>query len=655
MQLLEAKIESFNTMLLIWDEPIEFAGIHFPGYTIVNIDIPHDNKQLRLVEINGEFSLTEPVMVLWQQQELVATTGAVVRTETFEERYAYGGRLGVDYSEMRTTFRLWAPTASSVHLNIYADETPQAEMIQSYAMTWTERGVWELSVSGNSDQLIYDYQIKFPNGIVHYSYDPYAVGCTPDGRRSIVMADQHFSGGVALDTPLDTPAAILSANIEMLSGGRHQTIRERLQNTYLGVVEPGVVNDCKHSVGFDWLQEQTIDFIQLAGMYDAGLSEGRMTAPLNAMIPSAKYAVGHQPVDRIKELKRMIDRLHGIHKHVMMELNLAHVTNAAFHALHLTVPGYYFRYDEDGFIKDSQGFGNDLATKRKMVRHYLLTVVAHWFQNYHIDGLYINDLANIDQDTVRQLHDCARLINSNAWIYGDASGERSLDFTDSTAPQQASALPNIGFIDHEFKKDLVGMLTTTNRFEETLAVQLLGSGQLEPSVACFVSPKQVIHYVVQEMDESIAQWDEASLQFAMASLILAQGWVLIPLPLWLQTTTMDWNTVMTHATWIEYIQSLLAFRQQNPLFHLPSYEEIHQKAQLLVYQHQLVAYSLLGDQYTDVVMMNAKEEAQSLSIPTGEYEVLVLPKEVAEFPHKVEIRDQIMLPPQSVIVLRRHD
>lgn len=655
MRLLEAKIESFNTMLLTWDEPIEFAGIHFPGYTIVNIQIPHENKQLRLVEINGEFSLNEPVIVLWQQQELIAMTGAVVRTEEFEKRYSYGGMLGVDYGDHRTTFRLWAPTAMSVHLNIYEDESPESAMIQSYAMFPRDRGVWELVVSGDSNQLIYDYQLKFPNGIVHYSYDPYAVGCTLDGRRSVVIPPKYFQGGKALSFPEEIPAPILSADIEMLSGGRNHFIQDRLRETYLGVVEPGIKNDCQQPVGFDWLQEQPIDFVQLSGMYDSGLSEGQMRAPLNAMIPSARYTVGQQPIDRILELKRMIDRLHGINKRVLMELNLSHVTNAAFHALHLTVPGYYFRYDDDGFIKDSRGFGNDLATERKMVRHYLLAVVSHWFQCYHIDGLYVNDLGNIDQETVRQLNDCIRLIYPDAWIYGDASGNRSLSIDKSVAPQQASALPNIGFMNHDLKTDLLGIFTASNQFEERLAVHLLGSGQLDASVACFVSPKQVVHYLVTKLDEQMEQWNESELQFMVTALILAQGWALIPIDLLLQTTTMDWNSVSTHETWIHYIQSLIRFRKINPVFHLQSYEEIHQKAQLLVYQHQLLAYSLTDMHQTHVVMMNAMDEEQELSIPTGEYEVLILPGEVAEFPHKIEIRDQVMLPKQSMMVLRRND
>ena len=44
----------------------------------------------------------------------------VFSTEKFEEEYTYTGKdLGATWSSEKTDFRLWAPTAESVKVNLY--------------------------------------------------------------------------------------------------------------------------------------------------------------------------------------------------------------------------------------------------------------------------------------------------------------------------------------------------------------------------------------------------------------------------------------------------------------------------------------------------------------------------------------------------------
>lgn len=666
MQLLEAKIESFNQLFLAWDEPIEFAAVHLPGYTIVKIDLPaNEDKRFRIVEINGEFALNEPVVVLWQQQELIATTGAVVRTKEFDERYYYTGPLGVEYHQNETIFRLWAPTAMQVHLNFYADLEQHDAIVQSYALQPMKRGLWELTVMGDGHGLIYDYRIQFPNGIVHYTNDPYATAVTPDGRRSVVCA---IEGQDIHNPQLSLKDIIVATDITQFTSDMTSGVHHRLLNHFLGMVDPNTKTPTGMSSGLQFLKDMDIHLLQLGGMVDGEQLADKWVS-LNVFVPNRQYVLGDKPADAIKECRQMIQSFHRAGVNVVMECNLAHVYDAAYHPLHLTVPGYFFRYDEHGLIVDSYQLGNDLATERLMVRRYLIEIVRHWLNTYDIDGFYLEHMANIDRETMREMVRIAQLIKPDVLIYGDTDLS-SVSAAQVTSMTQGAALPNIGFLNHPLRRDLLQLsaIDWQNGLEESIAVHLLGAGQLESAEGTFMSPQQVVQYVVQPHDTPLfyqfAQADtevdllEARVIFSLTVLLISQGRVLIPLTELVASegvAVIHWEELARNQEFIHYFKQLIAFRERYPLFYLDNYADIHEKCQLLKYDQGLIAYSLQGERHTYLVLLNASQEAQMLSISTGVYEVLLADYEIPEFPHKIEILDDIQLPPISVTILRRKD
>ena len=49
-------------------------------------------------------------------------------TEEFERKYTYAGSdLGARWTKEKTSFRLWAPTAKSVKVNLYRSGNPGVE------------------------------------------------------------------------------------------------------------------------------------------------------------------------------------------------------------------------------------------------------------------------------------------------------------------------------------------------------------------------------------------------------------------------------------------------------------------------------------------------------------------------------------------------
>ena len=49
-------------------------------------------------------------------------------SQSFEEKYTYNGHdLGATWAHHKTVFRLWAPTATTVSVNLYRTGTPGAK------------------------------------------------------------------------------------------------------------------------------------------------------------------------------------------------------------------------------------------------------------------------------------------------------------------------------------------------------------------------------------------------------------------------------------------------------------------------------------------------------------------------------------------------
>ena len=96
-------------------------------------------------------------------------------TEEFESEYAYDGDdLGAVWSAASTTFKVWAPTAEAVSVNLYeSGKKGTNDLIKSVDMTLGEKGVWEVTVEGDLNGTYYTYKANV-GGTVNETIDPYA-------------------------------------------------------------------------------------------------------------------------------------------------------------------------------------------------------------------------------------------------------------------------------------------------------------------------------------------------------------------------------------------------------------------------------------------------------------------------------------------------
>lgn len=79
-----------------------------------------------------------------------------MRTKAFDDLYAYDGNdLVATYKPEKTTFKVWAPTATKVLLKLIHPKTKEETI---YAMVREQKGVWTYTVYENMEYFLYTYQ-----------------------------------------------------------------------------------------------------------------------------------------------------------------------------------------------------------------------------------------------------------------------------------------------------------------------------------------------------------------------------------------------------------------------------------------------------------------------------------------------------------------
>ena len=81
----------------------------------------------------------------------------------------------------------------------------------------------------------------------------------------------------------------------------------------------------------------------------------------------------------------MSQALHASGIRVIMDVVYNH-THRGDSWLQRMVPGYYYRFMEDGTLSNGSACGNDIAAGRAMVDNYIADSVMYWAREYHLDG-----------------------------------------------------------------------------------------------------------------------------------------------------------------------------------------------------------------------------------------------------------------------------
>jgi pullulanase len=630
--------------------------------------------------------------------------GSIMDSKAFADAFTYTGNdLGNTYSPSKTDFRVWAPTATAVKLITYPTLT--ARNGTEINMTKAEKGTWTASVAGDQHLLAYVYRAEV-GGVFREAVDPYVRATVIEGDRGVVVDlsrtnPARWTPGAANKPAFSgkpTDAVIYETHVRDLSIDSNSGIPVAHRGKFLAFTDYNTtttqvvlnkktkkktVVKTKNPSGISAIKEMGISHIQFLPIYDyASVVEAKPTFnwgydPKNFNVPEGSYATKPaDPVNRIMELKTMIQSLHDNDIRVIMDVVYNHVWDAGSFSQEQLVPGYFFRRTSSGEYANGTGVGNETASERPMVRKFIVDSVKYWASEYNLDG-YRFDLMGIhDITTMQQVRAELNKIDPTIIVLGEGwnMGEMIPD-NQKAAQINALSLPGIAMFNDEIRDAIKGSVFdsgdrgwATGKFTSISGVKagIVGNIAFDRFVNgrwTTIDPGQSVNYV--EAHDNLSLYDKlkaskrGSTEAQLASfhrlstsvIMLAQGMPFIQAGQeFLRTklgdensykssdavNSLKWNSRATNIVSVNYYKALLAIRKAHPAFRMDTAAAVKANLKFLNVDEPVIAYSLdgkaVGDSWnTIVVAHNPSTSAKTITLPSsGDWNVVVTGSRASE-------------------------
>lgn len=610
--------------------------------------------------------------------------GSVTRTPEFDELFKYEGPLGYEYQPHATTFKVWAPTATALRLELQHGD--DSEMIE---LSRKQKGVWQVTVSMDVHEWCYCYHICV-NGVWREAVDPYVKAITPNGQLGVIIDENRFKHPKTARPSFSmmTDAIIYETHIRDLTIHPNSGVRHK--GLYKGIAEENTTNVKGDSTGLNYMKELGITHIEFLPLnHFAGVDETRPDDcynwgynPLHFNVPQGSYASNAAtPYTRINELIELIDVIHQNGIRVILDVVYNHVYERETSSFEKIVPGYYFRHDLNGTPSNGTGVGNDIASERHMVRNFIVDSITYWTNTFKVDGFRFDLMGILDVTTMKLIRKTLDSIDSTILVIGEG-----WDLNTPLAKEEKANIHNqdrlgaIAQFNDQFRDGIKG--NTFNLYDcgyalgnhyyyQTAKTVLKGSiGQQ----GIFNEPFQTVNYV--EVHDNHTLWDKIHICFpedtdeskrlrhrlATAMVLLAQG---IPFlhsgQEFFRTKNgegnsyrspdcvnqLDWMARSKYKENVEYVKGLIAFRKRYAILRLSSTKQINEAVSFLDIEKPLLAYLLSHHKFNEDVLcyFNPTEKEYEISLPYGQWKLYVTQNQAS--PHSLGNYSNITLPPFS--------
>ena len=438
------------------------------AYPVAQVEIVND-KEITLI-MEEELALSKAYSVNRQGYEGCSVSmDKIIGSTYFDEELAYDGDdLGAVYTKEKTTFRIWAPTAVEVSLNLY-EQGDGDNLMETIPMTADVKGTWVCEKTADLNGVYYTYSVKIGNK-VNEVVDLYARSAGVNGNRGEILDleatnPDGFDADVRPAFSNATDAVIYELHIRDLSSDASSGI----QNTgkFLGLTERGTKNSEGLATGLDHILDLGVTHVQILPSYDyATVDETKLDTaqfnwgydPKNYNVPEGSYSTDpyHGEV-RVNEMKQMIQTLHENGIRVNMDVVYNHTYNLADSWFQKTVPDYYYRKNGDNYSNGS-GCGNETASERAMMRKYIVDSVVYWATEYHVDGFRFDLMGVHDLDTMKAVREALDQVDPSIMVYGEGwtGGESALPEAQQATKNHTYQLDRVGAFSDDIRDGIKG-------------------------------------------------------------------------------------------------------------------------------------------------------------------------------------------------------
>ncbi|MCI6227667.1 MAG: type I pullulanase [Clostridiales bacterium] len=623
----------------------------------------------------------------------------------FEKKYTYPGRdLGAFWSEEKTVFRVWAPTARAVSLLIYR-EGSGGEPLARQRMHPDVNGTWFAQRYGNLNGLYYTYLVTV-DGQTREACDPYARAVGVNGQRAMVL-DLKSTDPEGWETDHDpfpgkgiTDAVLYELHIRDLSMHRSSHIRHK--GKFLGLTETGRKTRGGHPTGLDHIRELGVTHIHLMPVFDFGYPDESAPSPqynwgydpVNFNVPEGSYASDpFHGETRVREMKLLVKAVHDAGLSVVMDVVYNHVYDAGSFCFNRIVPGYFSRIDEHWHYSNGSCCGNDTASERSMVRKFIVDSVNFWADEYHIDGFRFDLMGLLDIATVNEIVRTVQAQHPNVIFYAEGwhmDTQPVRPGTELAVQDNSSKMPGFSFF-NDTLRDLLRGSIFDSRAPGFVSGAICDKGQLN---ACFMGmpfwagqPEQCVNYVSCHDNNTLFDRlaiisPEASFEtrvrqncLAAAFVFLSQGVTFLQAGEEMlrskpkgrgrfdensyrspdRVNALRWNDLdkPEYQAVFQYYRGLLAFRKAHEGLRQTKREAVCQTVSPVEVENpRAVAYRVEDRYHSIYIIFNADGCDLTLPLPPGRWEVNIHDQQAGTEP-LFTAEGQITVRPVSATVLTR--
>ena len=601
----------------------------------------------------------------------------------------YGSDLELVYTPEQSVFTLWAPSADRVRLNLYAsgeggDPEEQVEMEKA------GYGTWRVHIDRDLKGSFYTFQIEKNGKWLNETPGIWAKAVGINGNRAAVI-DWNETNPDGWESDRSPELKMYSDIILYELHHRDFSIApdSGIENKgkFLALTETGTKTPEGEATGLDHLKELGVTHIHILPSFDfATVDETKLDEnhynwgydPKNYNVPDGSYSTDPaNPVVRIREFKEMVKSLHQNGFRIVLDVVYNHTASTDHSNFDLTVPGYFYRQNADGSYSNASGCGNETASEREMVRHYIIESVKFWAREYHIDGFRFDLMGIHDIETMNRLRSELLEIDPTIFVYGEGwvAADSPLPFEQRAVKENVGQMEGIGVFNDEFRDGLKGSTFdeqepgyasgNINGHFEPVKYGIVGGtdhpqvdygGLLYCNAPYAGAPSQMINFVschdgytlVDKLKLSV-QGDHAADELIPIDklvhtvLLTAQGIPFIRSGEEIMQdkqgepnsykspdsiNRIDWSLKAKNREVFDFIRGLIALRKAHPAFRIPTVEGLQQWLRFMdTGDSGVIAYTLgeyaNNDEWKEIlVAYNGNRHEVEIGIPEGEWNVV---------------------------------
>jgi pullulanase-type alpha-1,6-glucosidase len=349
-----------------------------------------------------------------------------------DDLFTYDGDLGPVYDGATPSLHLWAPTAQSVSVLLFADSDPATTGAGYPMIRDPGTGVWSINGSeGWTNQFyLFEVEVFVPatgNVETNLVTDPYSLSLSMNSARSQIVdlsapALKPSSWDSYAKPPLAAPEDISIYELHVRDFSYNDaSVPEALKGTFKAFTLPAsngrlhlgalAASGLTHvhllpafdiaTVNEDRSQWQAPDPAELATYApDSDQQQAMVSAtadldgfnwgydPYHYTAPEGSYATDPDGSLRVREFREMVKALNETGLRVVMDVVYNHTNSAGQNdksVLDKVVPGYYHRLNDQGDVETSSCCPNT-ASEYNMMEKLMIDSIVTWAREYKVDG-----------------------------------------------------------------------------------------------------------------------------------------------------------------------------------------------------------------------------------------------------------------------------